>query len=183
MYFKLCTSDGKNSINETPKQGQEQWKELYLWYVQVNYKLKNWPPMYIVWMVKSEEIVRMMKQWGDNKRRDAGQTCYHLAVFTAIVFLLPACMHTGVGKSSVAACLSMALAETSAKVGQYNCPIMIMLLLWYHPHSQAKWSGLGMRLVAACAGGGTSLCVAVLARDQVLFHHGHIRVNSVAWDL
>jgi len=84
-------------------------------------------------MVKSEEIVRMMKQWGDNKRGGAGQTftakCYHLAVFTAIVFLLPACMHTGVGKSSVAACLSMALAETSAKVGQYNCPLMIMLLL------------------------------------------------------
>jgi len=35
------TSDGKNSINETPKQGQEQWEELYLWYIQVNYKLKD----------------------------------------------------------------------------------------------------------------------------------------------
>lgn len=155
------TSDGKNSINETPKQGQEQWEELYLWYIQVKLQAKKTD---LQCSLDGEEWrdCENDETMGRQQKRGAGQTftakCYHQAVFTAIVFLLPACMHTGVGKSSVAACLSMALAETSAKVGQYNCPIMIMLLLWYHPHSQAKWSGLGMRLLGACAGGGTSIC-------------------------
>jgi len=189
MYFKLrksLTSDGKNSINETPKQGQEQWEELYLWYIQVKLQAKKTD---LQCSLDGEEWRECENDetMGRQQKRGCRTDFYSKVLSSGSLhsYCVPStCMHAHRCGQVKCCCLPQyGPCRNISKGGSIQLsPRDHASTLIPSPFpGQMKW--LGNEVSRCMCGGGTSLCVAVLDRDQVLFHHGHIWVNSVAWDL